>query len=134
MAGNSDLAFQPIVERFAGEQLHCQEWDVSLVADLVDGDDVVVLDLTDRFRLAFETLGCGRILGVLGLHRLESDQPFQARIFRLEDDAHAAGAENLQHPVRPESAELVGSLGGTQEVERLAIGRARLVGLRRPGR
>jgi hypothetical protein len=45
------LALQPGVERFAHQQRHGQEGDASVLAHLVDGDDVVVLDGRCRSRL-----------------------------------------------------------------------------------
>jgi hypothetical protein len=50
-----------------------------------------------------------------GQHCLQGDESFEPRILGLEDDPHAAGAENLQHAIRPESAELVGRLRRGQE-------------------
>ena len=43
-------------------------------------------------------------------------------VLRLEDNAHAAGAEHFHHAVRPQSAKFAGRLRGTEEVVSFARG------------
>ena len=50
------LALQSRVERLAFEELHGQEGHAAILADLVDGDDVVVLDRRRGSGLAQEAL------------------------------------------------------------------------------
>ena len=47
-SGSLPLALEAVVERLAFEELHGQEGDAAVLADLVDGDDVVVLDRRPR--------------------------------------------------------------------------------------
>src|SRR5439155_1452231 len=50
------FALQPGVQGFPFEELHCQEGDTVVLAHLVNGDDVVVLERGRRPRLAQEAL------------------------------------------------------------------------------
>ena len=38
------FALEAVIERFAFQELHGQEGDAAVLADLIDGDDVVVLE------------------------------------------------------------------------------------------
>src|SRR5262249_7165049 len=97
---------KPIFQRLPLEQLHRQEGDAAVFADLVDRDDVLVLDGGGGPRLVQEALAVG--LGDDGRpHRLESNAALQLRVLGLENDAHAAGAQYPQHAIVGESAELV---------------------------
>ena len=104
------LALKAVVQRLAFEELHGQEGDAAVLADLVDGDDVIVLEGGRRPGLAQETL-LGRVAGgQAGQHGLQGDETLQLGILGLEDDAHAAGSEHLKNTVGTEPAQLVGSL------------------------
>ena len=59
-SGSSAFAAEALVERLALEELHGQEGHAAVLAHLVDGDDVVVLDGRRRLRLAQEALAGGR--------------------------------------------------------------------------
>ena len=109
------LALQALVERLAFEELHGQEGHAAVLADLVDGDDVIVLDRCRRPRLAQEALPGRCAGGQRRQHRLERHQPRQLRVLGPEDDAHAARPQHLQHPVGPEPAQFVGRLGGARK-------------------
>jgi hypothetical protein len=119
------LALQPVLQRLAFEQHHGQEEDTAVLADLVDGDDVVVLDGGGHLRLALEAAARVLVGGQRGPHGLEGDRPPQLQILRQKDNAHAAGAELAQDAVRPEPADLVGGLRRGQEVVRLGRGGGR---------
>ena len=74
-SGSSALALEPVVERLALEELHGQERDAAILADLVDGDDVIVLDWRGRLR---PRAGSARRPTASGgqrrQHRLEGDE------------------------------------------------------------
>ena len=84
-------------------------------------------------RLAQEALAGRRVGGQRRQHRLESDQALQLGVLGLEDDAHAAGAEDLEHAIRPEPAQFVGALrwgqNQGQRGRRRCAGRRQCVGL-----
>jgi hypothetical protein len=84
-----------------------------------DRHDVLVLQCRHRPRLAQEppTVVIANRQG--GVHRLQGDAVPQRRVFGLEDDAHAAGAEFLQHAVVAEAADLVRGPGRGQHRGRL---------------
>ena len=101
------LALQPGVQALALQQRHGQERHALLLADLVDGHDVVVGDRGGQLRLAQEApprSGAGR---QGRLHRLQGDVPPQPGVFGQEDDAHAARPQHLQHAVVAQPAHLV---------------------------
>ena len=90
-----------------------QERDAAVLADLVDGDDVVVLDggrglgLAEEARWPLPAGAQGR------LHHLQRHLPLELRILGQEHDAHAAGPEHLQDAIAaaPHSS---GGSGGRQ--------------------
>ncbi len=82
----------------------------------MDGDDVIVLDGGRRLGFAQEPLPRRVARGQGGLHRLQCDEPFQLRVFRQEDDAHAAGAEDFQDAIRTEPADLIRTLRLCEEM------------------
>ena len=93
------FAFQPILQAFAFEKLHGQEGDAAILADLVDGHDMIVFECRRRPRLAQETL-LGRVAGgQAGQHRLEGDETLQLGIFGTEDDTHASRPQHLENAV-----------------------------------
>ena len=98
------FAPEPVVERFALEELHRQERDAAVLADLVDGDDVIVLDRRGRLRLAQESLPCrGAAARAGNIAFNATSRPIGGR--RPEDHAHAARAEHLAHLVVVEPAQ-----------------------------
>jgi hypothetical protein len=109
------------------EELHRQEGNAAVLADLVDGDDVIVLDRGRRPRLAQEALP-GTLAGGHGRqHRLEGHEPRQSRVLGAEDDAHAPDPEHLQDAVGTEPALLPGRSRRREEMTQLP-----LPGVRRP--
>ena len=102
-------------ERLALQQGHRQVRDAAVLGDLVDDDDVVVLDGRLGAGLAEEPGLGGRVAGHLREHDLQRDGAAEGGILGLEDDAHAAVAEDVQHAVRPEPAQLARPLRRRQE-------------------
>jgi hypothetical protein len=94
-----------LVEAAPGHVLHRQESDVVAAARLEDGHDVLVTQLRHGARLALEARQrlCGR--RELGPHDLERHAPREALVLGEVDDAHAAGAEPFDQPVRAEALE-----------------------------
>ena len=112
-AAASPSPLAAVVERLAFEQLHRQEGHAAVLADLVDGDDVVVLDGRGRpAPRAGSARGPRRWPPATGSITLRATSRSQVRVLRLEDDAHAAGAQHLQHAVGPQPAELARPAAG----------------------
>ena len=106
-SGFALLLLEVILQRHALEQLHGQERHAAVLADLVDGDDVVVLDLGGGAGLAQEAFAGDLALGHLRQHGLEGDGALQLRVLGQEDHPHAALAQQLQDAVGTEPADLV---------------------------
>jgi hypothetical protein len=66
----SAFALQPIVECLALQQRHRQERDAALLADLPDGNDVIVIQRRRCTRLAQESLAADRHGGNVRPHHL----------------------------------------------------------------
>jgi len=120
----SPRSLQPIFERLALEQLHGQKGNAAILAHLINGDDMLMLDGGGQLCLAQETpmeLGVGR---QRRLHHLERRRPFELGVFRLKNDSHRARSQNLANKVSAKAAQLVRSLGWCQKV--VVRGRSRL--------
>ena len=84
-SGSLPSRLQAVVERLALEELHGQEGHAAVLADLVDGDDVIVLDRRRRLGLAQEALpgagagGQGRQHGLEGHQALAAGDPRPGR-------------------------------------------------------
>ena len=116
---------EPVVERLAVEELHGQERDAVVLADLVDGDDVVVLEGGGGAGLAQEARrGRPRGRPRSGRMTFSATGRLELRVLGLEDDAHAALAEQLEDPVLAQPADLVGALRRPEERPR-PVGRGR---------
>jgi hypothetical protein len=106
---------QPLFERLAAEQLHGQERHAAVLADLIDGDDVLVLDGRGQPGLAQEAaveLGVGRQGRP---HDLQGHRAAEVGVLGLEDDAHGADPQDLQDAVGTQAAQLVWLLRRRQE-------------------
>ena len=110
-------ALEPVVKGPAVEEFHGQEGDAVVLADLIDGHDVVGLD--GRGGAGFAEEAGGRVLdgGHLGPHDLEGDGPLESVVLGAEDVAHAPLAEQFGDAVAAESAEVAGPVGGSEEGE-----------------
>ncbi len=94
--------FEPGVQRLPFEQLHHQVAVPVVLADVVDGRDVRMVERRDRARLAFEPpqpVAVGREGGRQDLDRDAAPEP---RIARTIDLAHPAGAEQADDFIRSE--------------------------------
>ncbi len=92
-------ALDLVFESRALQILHGDESLPVLLADVVDGADVGMVQGRSRLGLALEA---GQRLGVLGdviRQELEGDKAMQPGVFGLVDDAHAATADLLNNAV-----------------------------------
>ena len=76
----------------------------SCVAHVVQRADVGMIELRDRAGLAVEALAELRIGGERVRENLDRDRAIEARVARLVDLAHAAGAEGGEDFVRAEAS------------------------------
>jgi len=90
---------------------------------LVDGDDMVATDLGCRPPLAQEALPILGVYRQLRLHDLQRHRPLQPGVVGQKNQAHAALAEQAQHAVVPQSAQLVRLLLGSQELQGRGLSR-----------
>ena len=94
----------PRGQRRAVDDLHGDEQAIVPGADVEDGDDVGMADARHRLRLAHQPRAQLDVeLGELRAHQLERHLALQLRIERAVDDAHAAGAEHLEHAIAPDA-------------------------------
>jgi hypothetical protein len=113
-------AVEPVLQRLPRDQLHHQVGETAglVLVNLVDGDDVLVRDLGRGPGFAAEAVLGRLVAGELRVEDLERHGPLQARVDRLEDDAHAAAADLLHDVEVPQLAEVAGLVGRLQEVQR----------------
>ena len=84
---------------------------------MMDRDDAVVLRGRGRPRFAQEPSPALLAAGRVRLHRLYGDAPARAAVLRLDDDAHAALAEQPQQTEAARPADLVKRLRRREEGE-----------------
>ena len=85
---------QPLLERFALEELHDDERLLLRgFADVVDGADVRVVQRGDRPCFTLKPLACQVGAGEPRRQHLDGDLAVEARVARAIDLAHAAGAD-----------------------------------------
>ena len=110
------FTLEPVIQGFAFQELHGQEGSATVLADLVNGDDVGMLESGSRLGLTEETLLGTRTASHRRQHGFQGHQSFQVRVFRSEDHTHAASTQHLQHPVRPKSPNFVRLFRWCQEI------------------
>ncbi len=82
-----------MLEGLAFEQLHGDEGLVSVLANLVDGADVGVVEGGGGAGFAQETFERLTVAGEVLGQELESDEAAELGVFGLVDHTHAAAAE-----------------------------------------
>ena len=95
-------AVEPLVERFALEQLHRQVALAAFLIEAVDGADVGMVERGRGAGFApepFERLGRRR---VAGRQHLDGHLPAELGVLRPVDDAHAACTELVSDAIVPE--------------------------------
>ena len=90
---------QTIFEFLALEQFHGQEGNAAVLADLIDGDDMLVFDGSGQLGLAQKTPVEFRVGRQRWLHHLESHTALEVKVLGLEDDPHGAGPQRLADEV-----------------------------------
>ncbi len=94
------VAAHPVLERAVFHYLGYEVVTARVLADVVDGEDVRVIQR--RCELCFAPEARTPVCVELSGHELDRDGALQARVGRAIDDAHAAGAEPALHTVRPQ--------------------------------
>ena len=82
-----------VLQGLAFEELHGDERLAVLLADVVNGADVGMIQGGCGVRFAPEAAERLRIAGDLVGQKLQGDETMQPGVFGLVDDAHAAAAE-----------------------------------------
>ena len=106
----------PLLERFAGDELHHQVRQ-RLFLNRIHLDDVLVPNLGRGPGLAQKPLAGGRGGSDLRGQHLDRDHALQRLVEGTEHDAEAPLAENFEHLVMPDAAERIRTGGRLQEIE-----------------
>jgi hypothetical protein len=85
------------------EKLHHEERMALVLADVVQGTDVRMLEPGHRAGFALEALAPHRVGGQRRRQHLDRHRPVEPGVARLEDLAHAAFADQRQDLVRAET-------------------------------
>ena len=88
-----------MLQRRPVEELHDEERAAVLLADVVDGADVGVIQRRRGPRLAAESGQRLGIVGEVGRQELQRDEALQPRVLGFVHDAHAAAAQLLDDAV-----------------------------------
>jgi hypothetical protein len=116
--GERALALQAGLQGIALEELHRQERPAALLADLVDGRDMVVRQRRGQAGFLQEALAEG-VLRPRQARHLDRQPPVQHGVLGLEDDTHAALAQDAQHAVAAQATQLVRPERRVEKIERL---------------
>ena len=84
------LGAHQVAQRATFDVLHDDEVRAAVLAPVVDGDDVRVVEVGGGLRLAPEPLDERRLARVLGVQRLQRDGPVEQLVAGEEDLGHAA--------------------------------------------
>jgi hypothetical protein len=94
------VASHPVLERAVLDDLGHEVVAAVVLADVVNGQDVRMIERRRELRLAFEA--SARVGVELRRNELDCDRTLQPRVGCPIDDAHAAGAEPAVDAVRSE--------------------------------
>ena len=97
-------ARQPLLEGLALVIGHHDVEPAVVLADVVDGADVRIVEGRGGARLAQEAVLGGAVPAVLGRQQLDRHPAPQPGVLGLIDHAHAAGADLTDQPIGPELA------------------------------
>ena len=86
-----------LFERLTVEQFERNERSLAVPAHLVNRHHVLMFQGSGALRFAEESLQSAGLGGDVRVHQLERDVPLEVRIFRFENNRHAADAEHSQH-------------------------------------
>jgi len=125
------LLFQEFIQRCAFEELHRDERDFAVFADMEDRDDVIVLNLGGRPGFSQESVTRLSAFRVLGQHDLQCHGSQQIDVFGKKHHPHAARTELLQDaemakpadfPLALRRREQVGNVGAVTVEDRRSVG------------
>ena len=83
----------PVLERLAFQQFHGDEVASAVLADLVDGADIGVVQGGGGAGFALKTVECQGIFFRLGRQELERDMAAQVDVLGLVHHAHSSAAQ-----------------------------------------
>ena len=92
-----------VLQRAALQQLHGDEGAAFVIADIVDGANVGMVQRRSGSRLAQEAFQRGAVFGGILRKEFEGNLAAQAGVLGLIDDSHAAAAQFLQYAVMRDS-------------------------------
>ena len=104
LAKRQRAAREPLAQRLALDELRDEEPRAVVIADLVDGEDVRMIERRSGARFVQEAAHPLRIAGELRPQHLERDRPSQRRIDGLVDLTHPAAAEQVLNLVAADGA------------------------------
>jgi len=93
------LASDQVLQGYAVEKLHDDEGFSVLLADVVDGADVGMIESGGGLRFALEASKGLRIVGDVVGKKFEGDAAVKAGVFGFVNDSHAAAAQPLDDSV-----------------------------------
>ena len=88
-----------VLERLAVEKFHGDEGLAVLLADVVNGADVRMIQRGGGLGFALETGQGLRVAGDVLREKFQRDETAQARVFRFVHHAHSSAAESFDDPV-----------------------------------
>ena len=97
----ASTSFEHRPQRAVGEELEHQIRDAALLAPVVDGHDVRVVERGRRLRLGAEALDERRIVGQRRMQDLHRDRAPQGDVFGAVDGRRCARANGREQPVAP---------------------------------
>jgi|SRR5579859_820120 len=93
------LTVDQVFQGNAVEKLHDNEGFAILLANVMDGADVRVIESGCGLRFALEAGKSLRIVGNVVGEKFQGDATMKAGVFGFVNDAHAAAAQPLDNPV-----------------------------------
>jgi hypothetical protein len=108
---------KPVLERTTGDELHHQVRRLCCLVDGVDGDDVLVDHSGGGPRFAQETSAGRGIVRQVRRENFDRYEAMQGRIECLEHNPHTAAADDFEHIVGVQTAEVLGFVRRTQEIQ-----------------
>ena len=92
-------AVDQVLERLAAEAFHHDEGMAFMLADLVNGADVGMIQRGGGAGLAAKTLEGLRVLGRIFGQKLQGNEAAELSVLGLVDDSHAPAAKQVENPV-----------------------------------
>src|SRR5260370_23744248 len=84
---------------FAVNEFHSQKWPAILLANVVHGADVGVIQRRRSERFTAKSLHRLRIVGQIVRKKFQRNVAFQAQVLRLVHNSHAAGAQLFKYAI-----------------------------------